>query len=508
MQMPQTGQQIPPRNADTVKLAKGAFIILVGRLVGRATSVLGQVVIARLLGPHAFGLYAIGWAILRIVSLISPLGLDKGVIRYAPRYWRTDSSGLKAILFQSVGLAVLSGMLIGIIFFLLAPWLAVEVFKKPDLTPVIRWFSLSFFLATGLRVAAAATQVSQQMQYAVSAEAIIQPATNLCLVLFFYMIGWRLLGAVAAGVISFGLAFILAVSFVKHLFPEVFSSRIKSTLAATELLVFSLPAALAGACNVLLMWVSRLQVGYFRPASEVGIYQAASQSAVLFGIIISAFVATFSPMIANLQRQNDMKQLDELFKVSTKWGLYLSLPLFWTICFVPREIMTVVFGSQYEGGSLPLVIVTIGQFLIVGTGAAGFLLIMTGHQNRWFLISAVMFVVNIILGWLMIPRLGLPGAALALSLSTGVLYLLGLLQAKSILEIWPYDKRYVKGLIAAVLTIGALLLLRTLKIPSPTLNLFLTVALSIGVSGAALLLLGLDTEDLQFIRLVRVHSKR
>ena len=92
-------------NSDIAKLAAGASITLVGRIIGRGTHILGQIALARFLGPATFGLYALGWTILRIAGLVAPLGLEHGVIRYGSRNWRTDPSGFRGVLLQSLGLA-------------------------------------------------------------------------------------------------------------------------------------------------------------------------------------------------------------------------------------------------------------------------------------------------------------------------------------------------------------------------------------------------------------------
>lgn len=500
-----TRQQVVFSHTDVVKLARGAGVSLAGKMAGRAIHVLGQVALARLLGPERFGLYAIGWTILNMTSLISPLGLDQGVIRYASQFRHTNPSRLRGVLFQSIGLAVLSGLLVGGGLYLVAPWLAAHVFQKPRLASVIRWFSPAFLLISGLKVAAAATRVSQRMQYTVYAEDMTQPTANLFLFLLFYLLGWGLLGAVAAGVGSFGIALILAVYYVKWLFPEAFSQQVGSSLVGKELLAFSLPASFAGASTILIFWVDRLLVGYFRPAAEVGIYQAVSQSSILFAVILGAFNAIFSPMIADLYHKRETGRLDELFKVSTKWGLYLTIPLFLVMCFASREVMTVVFGNEYETGSLPLVILAVGQLINVGTGAVGILLIMTGHQNRWLLLSGLMLFVSIACNGLLVPRLGLPGAALSTTCAVSGLFISGLLKAKRYLGIWPYDRRYLKGLLAAVLAAGALFLLRRIELGPSVFSLFLTLMISSGVFGVTLLLLGLDAEDQEIIRLIRAH---
>jgi O-antigen/teichoic acid export membrane protein len=502
----QMAQSYASSNKDITRLAAGASITLVGKVTGQALQFSSQVVLARLLGAEAFGLYAIGSTILRMVGMLAPLGLDNGAIRFGARYWREDDASLGSVLLRSLGLALISGLLLSSgIFFFAASWLANQVFQKPDLAWVIRGFALALPFLTGLRVASATTLISQRAKFAVYAEEITPAGVNLILVLLFLLLGWQLFGAVAAIVCSSGIAFLLALSYVRRLFPYTFSAWRKSGVSTRELLTFSLPTALTRLFSVFIIRMDRLFVGHFYPAAAVGVYQAATQSSVVFAFILAALNTIFSPMIASLYQEGEMKRLEELFRVSTKWGIYFSIPVFLVICFAPYETMTVVFGSEYSVGALPLVILTVGTLVNVGTGPVGRMLVMTGHQKRWLIISSVVVMMNVALSLLLIPRLGLMGAALASASATSGLYLTGLFTVRRLLGLWPYDRRYLKGLWATILAAAALLALRFAAVGSPALTLLLTVAVSSGAFGGTLLLLGLDAEDQEFIRLIHAR---
>src|SRR5207248_9468602 len=133
--------QPPVHEADVAKLARGAGVALMGKVAGRGVRLLGDVAMARLLGPINFGLYAIGWTISRIVTLVTPLGLNIGVIRYGARYLKKDPARLKGVILQALWCSVAAGTLTGIALFLLAPWIGADIFQKPGVVPVIRWFA-------------------------------------------------------------------------------------------------------------------------------------------------------------------------------------------------------------------------------------------------------------------------------------------------------------------------------------------------------------------------------
>jgi O-antigen/teichoic acid export membrane protein len=489
-------------------LAAGAGTSLIGKMVGQGFYVLGGIVLARLLGPAVFGLYAIGLTMLRVAGTVCLLGLPQGVVRYGSRYQNSDPSRLRGLLLEAIGLVVLSGALTGGIFYIAAPWLAKQVFQKPDLLPVIRWFSPAFALYAGLRVTAAATTVSQETKYAVYSRDVGQPALNLFLAVGLSLLGLGLLGVVAANGVSYAITFALALVYLKRLFPEALSRQTRPTSVVRELLAFSLFASGAGAFTVLSTWATRLMVGAFLQAGDAGIYQAASQSSIVFPMIASALNVIFSAMIADLSRGRHVDRLDELYKISTKWGLYLSLPLLLAVCSMPRRFMVIAFGAGYESGWQTLVLLVVGQLVAAGVGAVGPLMTMTGHQRNWFAISGAALVTNLILGWVLIPRLGLIGAALSTTCTVACMSLVGLVQVRRFLGIWPYDRRYLKGLVAAASSVAVWVLLRTSVVDSLLLTLLLCGAAYGVVFPAVLLLQGLDAEDTEFLHSIGRRLRR
>lgn len=492
---------------DVKRLAMGASTALGGRLVGRVVRLIVDMGLAHILGPASFGLYAIGWTITRIATYITPLGLDAGVIRFGSESWHTDKAKLKGVILHSIAFSAVSGLALGVAFYLLAPWLGARVFHQPGLPQVFRWLAFAFPLLTSLRVVSAATRISQRMKFSVYSEEIGQPVAALLLILVFCLIGWRLEGALAAIVLSCGLALLLAVYYVRQLFPEVVSKHVKPAFARNELLRFSLPTALSVIFGVLLIWVDRLFVGYYCSAAEAGVYYAASQLSIALAAILSGFGGIISPMVANLYHSGRNERLSELFRVSTKWSLYLSIPPFLLMCVMPRQVMGVMFGKSYVMGSAVLPVLAAGQLINAGTGAVSSLLVMSGNQNWIAALTGGFLVINMACELVLVPRWGVLGAAWGTAITVGGLSLLSILVAHSVLKVWPYDRRYWKGVLGAGLAAGALILLRHVLPDVPLLGMAGAGFVSLAVFAGTLLVCGLDAEDHAFMTYVWVRAK-
>lgn len=486
--------------ADAAWLAKGSAIVLAGAFVGQAMQFGCQIILARLLGPADFGLYGIGWTLFRLVGPFATLGLSAGVIYAFSVADPSDHTRKRDILLQSIILGVLAGGIVGAAAYFGAPRLAVQVFGKGELTAVIRGFALALPLLTGLTVASASTKLSLSMAYSTLVEGLTQPGLNfLFLVAALYLLGWRLMGAIEATLLSYVLALMLALFFVFSLFWSVLRSGARMQSRVPELLAFSVPATIAAAFLNVINRVDRLVIGAFLPIAEVGIYQAASQTSSLFDIVPNIINNVIGVRVAELYSAGELERLEEIYTVGAKWSFYLTMPMFLLVCAAAAGVMEALYGSHYRPGAWPLVILCVGLMSDAVVGAAAPILIFSGNQKLASSIATSALITAIVLNYLLVPRFGLNGGAISTALAeSGMLFSL-LLAVKTRFNIWPYDRRWLKGIAASVCAAAALGLLRIWMGPSARLALIPNMAVAGGIFGAVLLLLGLDPEDKRFL---------
>ena len=486
--------EVPPADTDLMRLASQTGISLGGSLVGRGLNFLGYALLARILTPVDFGLYAVATAVLQILETVARLGLSNGIVRLGSKHTGGVSPALRELLTQSVLIAVASGLAAGVLLFIAAPVLATSLFGKPSLAPFLQAFAAALPLLCGLRVVAAATRLSLRTKYSVYAGDLIPAATHLVLLgLLLAVPGWWQ-GAVAARVASFALAMVAGLLFLTRLFPGLPTISRHGLASARRLLSFSIPTAFASILMGVLVSMDRVFLGIFREASEVGVYQAAAQVAVVMTFLLAAVNTIFAPLAAGAHHRGEIAGLNEAFRVSTRWGLYLSLPLFLAIGAAPGAMLSVVYGSRFTEASVPLLILMAGQLANVATGCAGSLLNMTGHPRRWLSLSAGAVGMNLTLNALLVPRWGAVGAAAATAAAAGPLYLVAVFQIRRLVGLWPYDRTYWKGFRASVWTALALAALNALDLPALP-GLAVTIAAATCVFAFALWREGLEPED-------------
>ncbi|MCZ6507283.1 MAG: oligosaccharide flippase family protein, partial [Acidobacteria bacterium] len=375
---------------------------------------------------------------------------------------------------------LLSSSTIAVLLLVSSPWLAREVYDNEQLLPILAVFALALPAAAVLRVGAAATRVSQDLRASVVIEDFGQPFVFAVIAAAFLWRGGSVVAASVASALSFLLMGIAAWIWAHRWFPHAArgEAETRPVVSLSGLVRYSVPTALAGTVGVTMTWLDRLLVGYYLPTEAVGWYQVAAQVSGAFAVVLGAFAAIFTPMIAGLLERGEEDRLQELFRVATKWGALAVLPGA-TLCLLfPRASLGAIFGADYLPAAAPLVILVLGQLVHAGIGAVGYLLMMSGSHNLWLGLSAAALAADCVLNVALIPRYGLRGAAIATAVSVAVLFVSGLIAVRRRLGLWPYDRRFLGVLATAACVLGGTALLHTIADLGDTATVVSAAALS------------------------------
>jgi len=479
-------------------LAKGSLIGLVGRLLGRALMLLYQAVLARSLGRELYGLFSLGWSVLQLTLYMGPAGIQQAIVRFASPLWKKDEIGFRRIIQQALILALFSGSLAGGVVFVFSPLFA-GFFQKPTLSLVWRGVALAIVLSSVLRALSATIQVSRKVQYSILLEELFLPFVMvLAAALLTVLWHWGLYGALLSVVIGYVLVSGLGWWFVRRLYPSVFRSVNWEIQIFRRLSSFSFPATLIGLLNLLTQWSPRLILGYFRTASEVGLYQAAFQVATLPALILASTGPIFIPVIARLAGEKAFEQVNQVYKVTTKWSLYASFPLILVIFFYPTTVLRFFFGKEYEEAFILVLILLLSQLVNAASGGTLPMHLMLGYERRALQIQSLTFGFTFLLAIWGSHQWGATGTALATAAGISFANLAALISLWQIGKYSPFDRQYWKGGVAAVFSAFSVAISAYLY-PDSTNGLVGSLLVSMGVFIGILWRLGFDREEKYFL---------
>jgi O-antigen/teichoic acid export membrane protein len=353
-----------------------------------------------------------------------------------------------------------------------------------------------------------ATQGFQTVTYASYVQQMIRPALFLLLVPLFYLLGAGIIGTVAAYGASMALGSLVAVYYLRKLFPPLFDRKVPARFETKELFAVSVPMSITTGAQYLNTWSAVWVMGAFAAAGPVGIFTAAARTATLSTIVRFAFSGIFSPIISSFYARGELGDLGRLYKDVSRWIFTGAFAIFLPILLLSREILA-IFGPAFTAGWTALIIVAAAQLYSSSVGPTPRMLAMTGNQNLAMVATAAAALLGVGVSLALVPNFGMRGAALGMAAAIVAENTGTMLGVRWRLGFWPYNWAWLKPLAAGLLAAAAAYL-AGMVLPLP--GFLATIAVVGAVFGvgylALLLLFGLSDTDREFLGAFRDVAMR
>jgi O-antigen/teichoic acid export membrane protein len=489
------------------RVARGVGVSSAGQGVGRFLGYATHAALAWMHGPAQLGFYALGITLVQASNVLSQLGLDNGVVRYVAHHGAGgDTARVRGTIVQALVATLAFSVVLSLMLFLGAGFLAEEVFDKPFLETMFRAFAGAIPFLTLMSMALWATQGFGTVKYATFVGQVVRPLANLALVVLFYLLGVQILGAVAAYILSMALGAALALYCLVRVFPALLEGE--TEYESRELSAVSGPMIVANVTQYANLWIAVAVLGVFEPVPVVGVYNVAARTAALSTLILIAFGGIFSPLASSLYRQGRLRDLGYLYGDVSRWAFTGALAFFVVTALLARDVME-IFGEAFVSGWPVVVVISAAQLFNSSVGPTARLLAMTGHQKAVMVSTGGSALAAVALSVLLVPSYGLMGAAMATAAALVLANAATLFFVRYRLGLWPYGRRYAKPLLAA-LAAAAVTYAARLALPGlegfPALLVFAPLALAL--FSALLLSFGLGPSDRRFLSSFRDALRR
>lgn len=182
-------------------------------------------------------------------------------------------------------------------------------------------------------------------------------------------------------------------------------------------------------------WLDLLLIGVFLTKSHVGGYEVAWRISTFLMLFSKAVERTIFPQISRWSAESASEKIEAVVPDAVLGSLFLVIPGVFGIAFLSRQILSVIFGSQYAFVWPAFIILAIGKIFdgadYVFRGA------LLGQDRPELRAKAVTvgLICNIVLNLVLIPKFGLIGAATATAVSEGLLTLLGMIYMSRLMNV-------------------------------------------------------------------------
>ena len=430
--------------SDYLSILSGTSQNIVGIVIAAVATLGANVLMGRVLGPEGFGVVTLVTQAAFVTSFATRSGMDMAVLRdVAVEVGVSRWDNIRTPVARAALIAVAVSTLVAFVSVAAADAVR-SIFSISD--SLGRWAvetaSLGLPFLALANVWLSATRGLKIMRYTLYVFWAGQPLGWLVLMI----IGFRFSATTWMGAVTYSVSW--AVAAVAAYWSWRRESRTWPVIpmapgALGRLVRFAGPRAPAALFSQLLFWTDLFVLTRYASESEVGIYSAALRGGQMIVLFITSVSLMFSPFVADLHNRGETQRLDGLFKTLTRWTIVATVPVMLVLSIAPGSALK-VFGSEFAGGQVALLILLAGQFVNIATGSVGFVLIMVGRTGWDLVVYAGSLIMNLGFAFWLCPRYGMEGAAIANAVTFAVSKWARLALVKHFVEIQPYDRNYLK----------------------------------------------------------------
>jgi O-antigen/teichoic acid export membrane protein len=338
------------------------------------------------------------------------MGLSMGFVRFLSS--ETETKIIKEAVYSILFFVTVSGLLASLLLYIFAEPLATFGFKDPEATYFIQAGSFLILLNVIESVSLIYFRVFRQIKR-FSYLTLFETFAKLFFILVLLKMGYGLLGVIAATLLVQGLIFLISlltiISQIGFFIPRFTYMK--------EYLQFSLPLT----PTALIRWVTessdRYLVTYFLGLGSVGVYSAACSIGNLIQLLVSPLQLILLPEISKLFDENKIDKVRTYLSHSLRYFLLITIPAVFGISALAKPLLGVFTTQDFLSGWFVIPIIAFSGLLAGIFQIFVNIMFLVKETKSITYINIVAAASNVLLNLLLIPSIGIGGAALSTLIS-------------------------------------------------------------------------------------------
>ncbi len=369
-------------------LASSAGITLLGFLA--------TIFYAHWVGADVLGQYFLFLSYFAIACLITDFG-----IVYSATYRICEGEVPNEYFTTSLALRLLIWLIVAGCMLLFS-----NLFGPLNQTGLLGVFIAVLFIATLVSTLSTAIGASNRLGLAASVS-LIDNITRIVIQVIAVFLGFKvydLIGGLVAGLLA---ELMIDLKYLGYHLRRFDWSHVKKIFS------FSSWAFLSSTCTTLFDNANLLIISYFLTISDVGIFGICWTFSFFALFISTALCNTLFVKVSRWKAAGDWNAITISLSRATSYALILAIPMLIGGAILGKRLLYYLYGSSFAIGATALVIIIGARVVQSVFQLYSNFLMATDHVKHQFFALITGIVVNIILACILVPLIGLPGAAIA-----------------------------------------------------------------------------------------------
>lgn len=460
----------PPRaaRADLRALGRGSSLNFVGAVIAGASGVGTTVLVARTQTPAASGVFFVVTSLFVILAGVSRMGSGVGTVYFVAQLRALGRADLlRGCVRTATRPAAVVASLVGLLLLLtagpLGHLLAAE--RAHEVARGLRLVALVLPFAVLLDIVLGATRGFGTMRPTFMIEKTVRPLLQLGLVAAacFY---WHDLLPLA-WTLPWVPALLLAGARLRVLTnradrwsaqtvaeaPADDSPLRASNFSPRVYWRFCTPRAVTGVLQTALLRMDVLLVAAMSGPGQAAIYTSATRFLIVGQLVTQSVSMAVGPQLSGLLATRAREQANILYRMSTAWLILATWPVYLSCAAFAPLIMS-IFGADYASGSSVIVVLSLTMLLAIACGLTDVLLTMAGKASWNLYNRGLALAVNVAVDLVLIPRIGIMGAAVGWACAIVVSNVVPVVQLRRSLDLSPWGRATGRAMLVSGIGFG------------------------------------------------------
>ncbi len=388
------------RTIKNKKVTKNTMWIMSERIIQMLISLVVGVISARYLGPSNYGILNYGASLVTLFTSISQLGLENVIIKELIEKRSENGKIIGTAMVMRLISSALSIICIAIIVLILKPNDSVIL-----LVTILQSFALAFQIYEILDFWFQSNLNSKYVSIAKAIAYVVVAVYKILLLIFGKSVEWF--------AISTTLDYLLILSIMLLMYKRNKGQKLNVSFDyGKSLFKQSYHFIISGLMITLYMQMDKIMIGNYINQNAVGLYSAATTISTMWGFIPTAIINSMRPVIIEASKESEklyLKRQRLLYAITFWMGIFFAL----AITIFSNIIINILYGKEYQGATIALMISAwYPTFAYLGTARTPWIVInnKNKYSKKYVFWGAI---TNFLLNMLLIPKMGINGAAVA-----------------------------------------------------------------------------------------------
>ena len=388
---------------------KNTVWLFTGELISRLLKFFLVIYAARILGAAQWGVFSYVLSFLALFGIFSDFGFNTLITREIARNKEENKASYLSTVFA---LKMLCTVVAAILLFFVGPLLS----NIPEVKNVIVIIALFFFFESLREFGIALNRAFERMER----EAVVNVLTNFSISILGLLFIWRY-PSVKNLSIAYLIGTIIGLVCIIYLLRFHLKGILKnfSKNLIRPIMQYAWPFAILSLSGNIMTNTDLLMLGWFKGSEDIGLYSVAQRLTQFLYIIPAILSVALFPSFSKLA-QESRERFNGIFNKIIHFLFILGVPIVAGGILLSTDIILLAFGYEYQAAGVTFGILLVMTIINFSSTILANAVVAYNQQQTFLRYTLFAVTLNVLLNLLLIPLMGINGAAVATVVSNGI----------------------------------------------------------------------------------------